>query len=135
MLNKIADLLTPSIIQAIWTRPGLSRFRRALDDVIEKDAIQRLTQDALAELQAASQDELPHFFDEGFLRMPAVQHSITSFIVDGHSAEAGYLADLYIKRFLPGKTPPDVQPVLDGYLQQLRRTFLADPQFSSFNTN
>src|SRR5690606_379604 len=73
--------------------------------------------------------QLPDYFDEGFIRMPSVQTLLAQHIIDAVPVDIAALAQLYGKRHLRPSEAAEVQPLLDGYLLQLRDTFYHHPEY------
>ena len=125
----ILDQIMQSIAAAVWQRPELAPLREPVEAALKADSFFKLVQDAFQQFADTSTTALPQFFDEGFIRMPAVQEQLAAYVVRGQPVDLEQLSALYAKRFLNPAAAPDVQTQLEGYLRQVRETFATDPTY------
>ncbi len=123
----ILDLIFQAVGEAAWNRPELAPLTEPIKQALTADTFRQLTKSAFQTF--AENSDLPQFFDEGFIRMPAVQEHLGAYIVKGDQADLNTLADLYAKRHLKPASAPDVRTHLAVYLRQVRETFAADPTY------
>jgi formylglycine-generating enzyme required for sulfatase activity/energy-coupling factor transporter ATP-binding protein EcfA2 len=127
--SAITDLIQQSIAEALWRRPELKPLREPVESALNTGVFAALLRDAFEAMAARSSAELPQFFDEGFLRMPAVLKHLGDYVVLGQPLDLDQLAGLYAKRHLDPAKAPDVRAHLMTYLGQLRETLAAHPTY------
>ena len=76
LTDSLLDLLVQSIAAAVWNRPELTRFREPIEVTLKGDPFKALTEKAFRDFSKNTGNDLPDFFDEGFVTMPAVQRHL-----------------------------------------------------------
>jgi formylglycine-generating enzyme required for sulfatase activity len=127
--QAVQDLIQQSIVTAIWKRPEVAPLREPIESALQSGVFASLLQEAFTIFAERSQDELPEFFNEGYLRMPAVLDHLSAYVVAGKAADLDELAALYAKRHLEPAKAQDVRQLLEGYLRQLRETLSSHPAY------
>ncbi len=135
MIEKILDPILEQLIQgiasAIYSRSEFRGLHEAIEKVLNTDNFKQFTRSAFNTFASKRINDLPEFFDEGFITHIDVQVELTAYIVNDEPIHLEKLAKMYSKRLLKPHTLVDIQIELKQYLQQLRETFYTHPEYGS----
>lgn len=123
------DQIIQGLTKIIWERPEFSSIREPLEQALSTGAFKKITVNAFDALAERSHEQLPKFFDTGFITMPRVQEKLSAYIINGDRFHLGELANLYSERFLKPADAPNIEKLLDTYLTELRETFAVHPTY------
>jgi WD40 repeat protein len=121
--TPVVDQIVQNITEKLWQRPELKPARETVKRILTAGEFRQLTTNAFEAFAKKLNDELPEYFDSGFIAMPAVQQILIDYIVSGAPVDIPELMHQYGKRLLNPKEAVETETLLHGYLKTLREEF------------
>ncbi|MEQ8673155.1 MAG: SUMF1/EgtB/PvdO family nonheme iron enzyme [Aggregatilineales bacterium] len=127
VLGSIQEQVIQSIAGAVWNRPEVSRIREPVQKALEGNAFKKLVSDALDQLEAHTQVQLPNFMSAEFVLQDRTLRQLNAYVVQRDASAIDALASDYVKQF--NADLGVVRPVVDRFMLEFREALATHPQY------